>query len=83
MYSSIRKNILRKTTSCTLKIRAFKTRQQLYSDISTLFQSYCQTRMKYLQAYYYNIYRYTGKQEEMTRTQCNILFTMMVLNKDR
>ena len=34
-------------------IRAFKTRQQFCGDISTLFQSHCQTRMKYLQAYFY------------------------------
>ena len=32
-----------------------KTRQQFCGDISILFQSHCQTRMKYLQAYYYNI----------------------------
>ena len=54
-YFDIRKKTLRKTTFCKLKIRALKTRQQFCGDISTLFQSHCQTRMKYLQACYHKI----------------------------
>ena len=49
----IRKSILRKTTSCKLKIRAFKTRQQFCGDISTLFQSHCQTRILEIELKYH------------------------------
>ena len=56
-YFDIRQNTLRKTISCKLKIRALKTRQQFCGDISTLFQSHCQPRMKYLQACYHDICR--------------------------
>ena len=38
------KNILRSITSCELRIRAITTRQQFCGDISTLFQSHCQTK---------------------------------------
>ena len=75
-YFDIRKKTLRKTTSCKLKIRALKPRQQFCGDISTLFQSHCQPRMKYLQACY--LY---GRVDAIAVSHYTI--ATMILNKDR
>ena len=41
----------------------YNTRQQFCDDISTLFQSHCQTRISYLQTCYHTIYKETGRDD--------------------
>ena len=41
------------------------TRQQFCGDISTLFQSHCQTRINYLQACFHIIYKETGRRNDI------------------
>ena len=45
------------------RFELLKTRQQFCRDISTLFQSHCQTRISYLQTCYHIIYKETGRDD--------------------
>ena len=42
---------------------SYNTRQQFCGDISTLFQSHCQTRISYLKNCYHTIYNETGRDD--------------------
>ena len=53
------------------KYELLKTRQQFCGDISTLYQSHCQTRISYLQTSYHIIYKETGRDDVLeTQQQC-------------
>ena len=48
-------------------------------DISTLFQSHCQTRISYLQTCYHTIYKETGRDGVLETLRVAILFTNLLV----
>ena len=56
-------NIFEKQHFVNSRFKLLKTRQQFCGDISTLFQSHCQTRISYLQTCYHIIYKKTGRDD--------------------
>ena len=58
-------NLIKKEKTYSQEQHLVNSRYELLfcGDISTLFQSHCQTRINYLQACYHTIYKETGRND--------------------